>query len=83
MMTESKPRVFIRKQTLEDSQKLLSLNLRSKQFHFPWVFPPLTEQECHNYLNRCQKDNNDKCICGGFYPLRTNDDRLKIIYRRL
>ncbi len=56
-MTESKLRVFIKKPTTEDYQELLSLNFRSKQFHFPWVFLPLTEQECKNYINRCQNDD--------------------------
>ena len=56
-MTESKLRVSIKKPTTEDSPELLSLNFRSKQFHFPWVFLPLTEQECKNYINRCQNDD--------------------------
>lgn len=57
MMALSKLRVFIRKQTIEDCQQLLSLNLRSKQFHFPWVFLPLTEDKCKNYISRNQNDN--------------------------
>lgn len=50
-------RVFIRKPTEADCQELLSLHLRSKEFHFPWVSPPLNEQECNNYINRCQKED--------------------------
>ena len=56
-MTEYKHCVFLKQQTVEDYQELLSLNLRSKQFHFPWVFLPLTEDECKNYLNRSLNDN--------------------------
>lgn len=51
------PRVFVRKPTEEDCQELLSLHQRSKEFHFPWVFPPLNEQECKNYINRCQNED--------------------------
>jgi [ribosomal protein S5]-alanine N-acetyltransferase len=57
-------RVFVRKPTEEDWQELLSLHQRSKEFHFPWVFPPLNEQECKNYINRCQnKDFESLLIC--------------------
>jgi [ribosomal protein S5]-alanine N-acetyltransferase len=48
--------VFIRKPTEGDCQELLSLHQRSKEFHFPWVFPPLNEQECKDYINRCQNE---------------------------
>jgi [ribosomal protein S5]-alanine N-acetyltransferase len=50
-------RVFIKKPTEEDYQELLLLHQRSKEFHFPWVFPPLNEQECKNYINRCQNQD--------------------------
>jgi [ribosomal protein S5]-alanine N-acetyltransferase len=50
-------RVFIRKPTEEDCQELLSIHQRSKEFHFPWVFPPLNEQECKNYISRCQNED--------------------------
>jgi [ribosomal protein S5]-alanine N-acetyltransferase len=30
---------------------------RSKEFHFLWAFPPLNEQECKNYINRCQNED--------------------------
>jgi [ribosomal protein S5]-alanine N-acetyltransferase len=51
------PRVFLRKPTEEDCQELLSLHQRSKEFHFPWACPPLTEQECKDYINRCQNED--------------------------
>jgi ribosomal-protein-alanine N-acetyltransferase len=50
-------RVFLRKPTEADIHSLLSLHQKSKEFHFPWVDPPLTAQECKNYIDRCQ--NND------------------------
>lgn len=49
--------VFIRKPTEEDWQELLSLHQRSKEFHFPWVSPPLTEGECKTYISRCQNED--------------------------
>jgi [ribosomal protein S5]-alanine N-acetyltransferase len=49
--------VFIRKPTEGDCQELLSLHQRSMEFHFPWVFPPLHEQECKDYINRCQNED--------------------------
>lgn len=51
------PRVFIRKPTEADCQELLSLHQRSKEFHFPWVSPPLTEEECKTYISRCQNED--------------------------
>ncbi|NER78162.1 MAG: GNAT family N-acetyltransferase [Leptolyngbya sp. SIO1D8] len=50
-------RVFIRKPIEEDYQELLSLHLRSQEFHFPWAFPPLDEQGCRNYIRRCQNED--------------------------
>lgn len=50
-------RVFIRKPTEKDYQELVSLHQRSKEFHFPWVSPPLTEEECRTYISRCQNDD--------------------------
>lgn len=50
-------RVSIRKPTEEDCQELLFLHQRSKEFHSPWICPALTEQECKNYINRCQNDD--------------------------
>ena len=52
-------RVVIRNQTQEDCQELLSLNRRSKTFHFPWAFPPLNEQACQKYIARCQNENHE------------------------
>lgn len=51
------PRVFIRQPTLDDCQELLSLHQRSKEFHLPWVCPPLNEQECQAYIIRCQNED--------------------------
>lgn len=50
-------RVFIRKPTVDDCQELLSLHQRSNKFHFPWVCPPLNEQECKAYIIRCQNED--------------------------
>ena len=50
-------RVFIRKPIKEDCQEILSLHQRSKEFHFPWVCPPLSEQEYENYIHRCQNED--------------------------
>jgi ribosomal-protein-alanine N-acetyltransferase len=50
-------RVFIKKPTEADCQELLSLHQRSKEFHFPWVSPPLTEEECKAYISRCQNED--------------------------
>lgn len=52
-------RVFLRNQTQADCQELLFLNRRSKEFHFPWVFPPLTEWECKEYIDRCNNENHE------------------------
>ena len=49
--------VFIKKPTEEDCQELVSLHQRSKEFHFPWVSPPLTEKECQTYISRCQNED--------------------------
>ncbi|MEY4518901.1 MAG: hypothetical protein RLZZ499_1500 [Cyanobacteriota bacterium] len=49
-------RVFIRKPVIKDWQELVLLHQKSKGFHFPWVFPSLTEKECKNYIRRCQKE---------------------------
>jgi [ribosomal protein S5]-alanine N-acetyltransferase len=57
-------RVFIRKPTATDCQALVSLHLRSKRLHFPWVFPPLKEQECRDYIARCcNEDFEGLLIC--------------------
>ncbi|MGD2182945.1 GNAT family N-acetyltransferase [Lusitaniella coriacea] len=57
-------RVFIRKPIDEDWKKLLLLHQRSKSFHSPWVSPPLTEEECKKYINRCKnKDYEGLLIC--------------------
>ncbi|MGL5833447.1 MAG: GNAT family N-acetyltransferase [Waterburya sp.] len=51
------PRVFIRKPVEEDWQELLSLHQRSKEFHFPWVFPSLTQEDYQTYLCRCRNED--------------------------
>lgn len=51
-------RVFIRKPTRQDCLELRSLISRSKQLHYPWVVhPEPTQQECLNYIERCQNDD--------------------------
>ena len=51
------PRVFIRKPAREDCQELLFLRQRSQKFLFPWGFLSVNEQDCQEYINRCQNDN--------------------------
>ncbi|MEM7594587.1 MAG: GNAT family N-acetyltransferase [Cyanobacteria bacterium P01_A01_bin.83] len=51
------PRVFIRKPIAKDCRELVSLRRRSKDFHFPWVILALNEEDCNNYIDRCQSDN--------------------------
>lgn len=83
-MTESKLRVFIKKPTTQDCQDLRSLISRSKQLHYPWVIhAEPTEQECQNYINRCQNDDFE-----GLLIRHTNTNRIvgvanfsQIIYR--
>lgn len=50
------PRVFIRQPVIKDWQELVVLHQKSKEFHFPWVFPALTELDCKNYIRRCQQE---------------------------
>lgn len=50
-------RVFIRKPVINDCQELVLLHQKSKKFHFPWVFPSLTEKDCENYIRRCQQED--------------------------
>ncbi len=49
--------IFIRKPITEDWQELLVLHQKSKEFHYPWVSPPCTEDECKAYINRCQNQD--------------------------
>lgn len=51
------PRVFIRKPTEADCNELLSLRIRSKDFHFPWVILTLDEEACYDYIHRCRSDS--------------------------
>ncbi len=48
------PRVFIREPTIDDIGELLLMHHNSRVLHFPWVAPPLTEEECQSYIRRCQ-----------------------------
>jgi [ribosomal protein S5]-alanine N-acetyltransferase len=50
-------RVFIRKPIEADWEELLFLHQGSMAFHFPWVFPSLTEEGCKGYIKRCQNDD--------------------------
>jgi ribosomal-protein-alanine N-acetyltransferase len=75
--------VFIRTPTEEDCQELLSLHRRSKELHFPWVCPPLTEQECKDYIDRCQNEDFE-----GLLICQSTNDRIigvanlsQIVYR--
>jgi [ribosomal protein S5]-alanine N-acetyltransferase len=47
------PLVLIRKPVEGDLPELLALHLRNREFHFPWVFPALTEEACRDYITRC------------------------------
>jgi [ribosomal protein S5]-alanine N-acetyltransferase len=33
------------------------LHQKSKEFHFPLVFPSLTKEGCRNYIKRCQNED--------------------------
>jgi [ribosomal protein S5]-alanine N-acetyltransferase len=50
-------RVLIRKPVTDDWQELLSLHQNSRELHFPWIFPPLTKEDCQAYINRCQNED--------------------------
>jgi [ribosomal protein S5]-alanine N-acetyltransferase len=50
-------RVLIRQPIQTDWQELLTLHQKSQGFHFPWVFPALTEDGCKTYIRRCQEDD--------------------------
>ena len=51
------PQIFIRPPVPDDWQELLSLHLKSQDLHFPWVRTPLTETDCKNYIQRCQRSD--------------------------
>jgi [ribosomal protein S5]-alanine N-acetyltransferase len=51
------PHVFLRKPVEEAWQELVSLHQRSKEFHFPWVCPALTEEDCKTYISRCRNED--------------------------
>lgn len=56
--------VYIRKPSQEDLSELLQLHQVSQVFHAPWVFPPLTEIACYDYLDRClNEDFEGLLIC--------------------
>lgn len=50
-------RVWIRKPIEADCQALLAMHHASRSLHFPWVSPPLTEDDCKTYLSRCQTES--------------------------
>jgi [ribosomal protein S5]-alanine N-acetyltransferase len=50
-------RIFIRTPVTKDWRALISLHQKSQSFHFPWVFPPLTEEGCKTYIRRCQNED--------------------------
>jgi [ribosomal protein S5]-alanine N-acetyltransferase len=50
-------RVFTRKPVKADWKELLSLHQKSRDFHFPWVFPAIDREGCTTYVNRCQNDD--------------------------
>lgn len=50
-------RVFIRQPIQTDWQELLTLHQKNQEYHFPWVFPALTEEGCKTYIRRCQEDD--------------------------
>jgi [ribosomal protein S5]-alanine N-acetyltransferase len=69
--TSMPSRVFVRTPTEEDCQELLSLRQRSREFHFPWIFLPLDEQECKAYINRCQGEDFE-----GLLICRSTDNKI-------
>lgn len=50
-------RVWIRQPVKSDWAMLLDLHRRSQNLHTPWAFPPLTEEGCKDYIERCQRAN--------------------------
>lgn len=50
-------RVFLKAPTYGDVAALLDLHQCSRDFHFPWAFPALTEAGCQDYIQRCQGDD--------------------------
>ena len=50
-------RVLLREPTIEDCQELLSLRIKSKDYHFPWVILNLDLKDCRHYIDRCQHEN--------------------------
>ncbi len=57
MRNFTSPRILIRKPVKDDWQELLYLNHKSQELHFPWVFPPLTKEDCQEYIHRCENEN--------------------------
>ncbi|MDX2214660.1 MAG: GNAT family protein [Oculatellaceae cyanobacterium bins.114] len=49
--------IVVRKPLETDWQELLTLHQASQEFHFPWVFPALTEDGCKAYIRRCQNED--------------------------
>lgn len=49
--------VLIRQPTESDWQELLMLHHKSREFHVPWVFPALTEEDCKAYIRRCENSD--------------------------
>jgi RimJ/RimL family protein N-acetyltransferase len=68
------PTVFIREPQIEDENVFLQAMHHSRALHYPWVQPPLTEEEFHHYLQRYKQDNQKSflvcdpsgCIAGVF-----------------
>lgn len=66
-------RVGIRKPTAADCDEFIRLMQASKEFHYPWVDPPKTPEQYHNYLHSRQEptdlgflvcDRTSGCITG-------------------
>jgi [ribosomal protein S5]-alanine N-acetyltransferase len=49
----------MRRPTAADREEFLALMLASREFHVPWVYPPITPQEFDDYLLSRQDPTND------------------------
>jgi [ribosomal protein S5]-alanine N-acetyltransferase len=47
-------RVYLRRPSENDIPRLLESNRKSQSIHHSWVFPPLSESECREYVLRCR-----------------------------
>lgn len=56
-MTMTNKLIYIREPTSADESNFLEAMQHSQTLHSPWVASPQTAEDYHNYLQRCQQDN--------------------------